>query len=166
MTSRDQTALLRPPPTLIHLGCGGQLLNVTFSFLSAMCIRWPGFVLIRVSCCCVIDEMSLGYVCCARLIRSLIIVCSASIHLLLLEFDISELRPPVIHWSLEYQGVELHNLHGLSCRSNAEWPSLHCVWYRNAEWVQRCSQLLVANLSRVFLSFPWRWCLWGCESNL
>ena len=28
----------------IVLRCGGQLLNVTFSFLSARCIRWPGFV--------------------------------------------------------------------------------------------------------------------------
>ena len=117
---RYQTALLRPPPTFIHLGCGGQLLNVTFSFLSAMCIRWPGFVLIIVSCYCVIDEMSLGYVCCARLIRTLISVGSASIHLLLLEFDISELRPPVIHWSLKYQGVERPNLQGLSCRLRFE----------------------------------------------
>ena len=28
----------------IVLRCGGQLLNVPFSFLSARCIRWPGFV--------------------------------------------------------------------------------------------------------------------------
>ena len=33
----------------IVLWCGGQLLNVTFSFLSARCIRWPGFVSIRIS---------------------------------------------------------------------------------------------------------------------
>ena len=29
-----------------------------------------------------------------------------------------------------------------------------------------CSQPLVASLSCVFFSFPWGWCLWGCESNL
>ena len=44
----------------IVLVCGGELLNVTFSFLSVTCIRWPGFVLIRVSRC-VIDLMLLGW---------------------------------------------------------------------------------------------------------
>ena len=48
-------------PTLsIVLRCGGQLLNVTFSFSSARCIRWPGFVLIRVSWLFVIDVVLLG----------------------------------------------------------------------------------------------------------
>ena len=50
----------------------GQLLNVIFSFLSARCIRWPGFVPIRVSCRCVIDVVYLGLICCTRLIRTLI----------------------------------------------------------------------------------------------
>ena len=31
------------------------------------------------------------------------------------EFDIPELWPPLIHWILKYQGVELPNLLGLSC---------------------------------------------------
>ena len=31
----------------------GQLLNVTFSFLSARCIQWSGFVLMRASCHCI-----------------------------------------------------------------------------------------------------------------
>ena len=56
-------------------------------------IRWPGFVLIRVSCHFVNDVKLLGWVCCKRLIRTLITVCSASFHLLLLEFDIPELQP-------------------------------------------------------------------------
>ena len=72
----------------VALRCGSQLLVVTFSFLSARCIRWPGFVPIRVSCRCVIDVVWLGLVCCKRLIRTLITVCSASVHLLLLEIDI------------------------------------------------------------------------------
>ena len=67
--------------------CGGQLLNVTFSFLSARCIRWPGFVPIKVSCRYVIDVVWLGLVCCTRLIRTVITVCSASFHLLQLEYD-------------------------------------------------------------------------------
>ena len=37
----------------------GQLLNVTFSFLSARCIRWPGFVLMRISWR-IIDVLLLG----------------------------------------------------------------------------------------------------------
>ena len=63
----------------IVLLCGAQLLNVTFSFLSARCIQLSGFVLIRVSCRCVIDEMLLDRVCFTRLIRTLITVCSASL---------------------------------------------------------------------------------------
>ena len=52
--------------------------------------------------------------------RTLITVCSASVHLLLLEFDILELRPQLIHWSLRHQGVERSNLKGVSCRPRFE----------------------------------------------
>ena len=83
-------------PLNIVVRCGGQLLNVIFSFLSARCIRSPGFVMIRVSCRCVIDVMLLSWVCCTRFIRTLITVCLASFHLLL-EFDILELLPQLIH---------------------------------------------------------------------
>ena len=63
-------------PTLqFFFNSSPQLLNVTFSFLSARYIRWPDFVLIRVSCRCVIDVMLLGWVCCARLIWTLITHC-------------------------------------------------------------------------------------------
>ena len=51
----------------------GQLLNVIFSFSSARCIRWWGFVLFRLSCRCVIDVMMLQCVCCTRLICSLFV---------------------------------------------------------------------------------------------
>ena len=77
----------------IVLRCGGQLLNVIFSFLSDRCIQWLGFALIKVSGRCVIDVMLLGLVCRTRLMRTLITIYSASFHLLLLEFDILELRP-------------------------------------------------------------------------
>ena len=65
------------------------------------------------------------------------------IHLLLLEFDIPELWLQLIHLSLKYQGVERPNLQGVSCRRRFEcgmtrWPSLHCLWYQNSEWVQAC----------------------------
>ena len=83
--------------------------------MSARCIWWPGFVSIRVYCC-VIDVMWLGLVCCTRLIRTVLTVCSASFHLLLLEVDIHELRPQHIHRSLKHQGVERPNLLGISCR--------------------------------------------------
>ena len=46
----------------IVLPRGGQLLNVTFRFLTARCIRWPGLVQIRVSSRCVIDVVRLGLV--------------------------------------------------------------------------------------------------------
>ena len=60
--------------------------------------------------------MWLCLVCCTRLIRTQITVCSASFHLFLPEFDTLELRPQLIHWSLKYQGVERPDLLGLSCR--------------------------------------------------
>ena len=93
----------------------GSAADVTFSFLSARCIRWPGFVLIKVSCRCVINVMLLDWVCCTRLIITLITVWSSSFYLLLLEYNIVELRPQLIHWSLMYQGVERPNLLCLSC---------------------------------------------------
>ena len=68
------------------------------------------------SCRCVVNVVWLGLVCCTRLIWTLITVCSASSHLLLLEFDIPELRPQLMHWSLKYHGVERPNLLSLSCR--------------------------------------------------
>ena len=152
----------------IVLQCEGQLLNVTFSFLSSRCIWRPGCVTIRVSCRCVIDFVWRGLLCCTILIRTLLNVCSASFHLLLLKFDILQLRPLHIHWSLKYQGVERPNLQGFPAGSGSivEWPSLQCDWFRNAGWVLRYSQLLVSSLSCVFASFPWRRCLFGCESKL
>ena len=93
----------------------GQLLNVTFR-----CIRWPGFVPIRVSCRCIIDVVWLGLVCSTILIRTLITVCSASFYLLLLEFDILELQQQFIHRSLKYQGVERPYFLGLSCQLRFE----------------------------------------------
>ena len=104
----------------IVLRYGDRLPNVTFSFLSARCFRWPGFVAIRVSCNCVIDVVWLGLVCWTKLIQTLITICSASLHLILLEFDIPELRLQLIHWSLEYLGVERPNLQDLSCRLRFE----------------------------------------------
>ena len=68
----------------IVLRCGGLLLNVIFSFSCVRCIRWPGFSLNRVSCRYVIDVMLLHCVCCTRLIRTRIIVCSVIFHMLLL----------------------------------------------------------------------------------
>ena len=104
----------------IVLRCGGQLLNITFSFLSAKCIQWPGFFPIRVSCRCAIDVVWLDLVWCTTLIRTLITVCSASFHLFLLDFDIPKMRSQLIHWSMNYQGVERPNLLGFSCRLRFE----------------------------------------------
>ena len=96
-------------------------LNLICSCSSARCIRWPGFALIRLSFRCVVVVMLLHCLCCTRLIRTKIIVCSESFHLLLSEFDITERRPQLIHSSLKYQGVERPNLQGVCCR-----PRLVC----------------------------------------
>ena len=86
----------------------GSAAECHLRFLCARCIRWPGFVLIRVSCRCSIDVMFLGRVCCTR--RTLITFCPASFHQLLLEFDRLKLRLQLIHWSLKCQGLEHQNL--------------------------------------------------------
>ena len=44
------------------------------------------------------------------------IACSASFDLLLLHFDIPELRLQLIHWILKYQDVEFLNLQDVSCQ--------------------------------------------------
>ena len=80
-------AFVLPFPSSVNR-CEGLLLNVIFSFSNATCIRWQGLALMRVSCHCVIDVMLLDCVCCTRSIRTRIIVCSVSFHLLLPEFDI------------------------------------------------------------------------------
>ena len=70
---------------IIVLHCGGQLLNITFSFSSSRRFQWTCYVLIRISCYRVIDVMLLGYVCCTKLIQTRITVCSVSFLLLLPE---------------------------------------------------------------------------------
>ena len=62
----------------IVLRCGDQLLNVIFSILSARCIEWPDFDMIRVFCRCVINVVLPDLVCCTKLMRNLITVCSAA----------------------------------------------------------------------------------------
>ena len=84
----------------IVLRCGGLLRHVIFSFSRARCIRWPGFAIIRLSCRFVIDVMLLHSVCCTRLMRTRIVVCSVRSHLLLSEFDMAVLRLQLIHSSL------------------------------------------------------------------
>ena len=107
--------------------------------------------------CCIIDVVWLGLVCCTRLIRTLITVCSTSFYLLLLEFDILELRLQLIRWSLKYQGVEsLINLLGLYCRLRFEcgmtFPTL-CLTPEH--WIgSRCMQFTVGCFPELcFLQF-------------
>ena len=79
----------------------------------------PGCVLIGV-CRCVIGVMLMGYECCAKFIRTQVTVCLTNFRLLVPEFNISELRLQLIHWSLRCQGVVCPNLRGVSCRSRFE----------------------------------------------
>ena len=109
-----------------------------------------------------------GFVCCTRLIRTLIIVCSSSCHLHLLEFNIPELRPPFIHCSLKYQGVERPNLLGLSCRLRFDcgmtFPTLCLTPER---WMGSRVQSTVGCFPELcFLQFSVRQVLCGCKSNL
>ena len=60
--------------------------------------------------------MVVGWVCCSRLIRTRITICSGSFLLPLPELDIPELHHQLTYWSLKYQGVERLNLQAVSCR--------------------------------------------------
>ena len=62
--------------------------------------------------------------------------------------------------SIKVQNVPICKMFPAGPGSNVEWPSLHCVWHRNAGWVQGRSQPMVASLSCVFFSIPFRRCLW------
>ena len=107
--------------------CGGHLLNITFSFLCARCILWPGFIPIRVSCHCVTDVMLLGYESCTWLIRTWITVCSMSFHLLLPEFAIRSScgrSPSNGVWGINVQKVPICKVFSACPCSNVEW---HCL---------------------------------------
>ena len=140
----------------IVLHCGGQLLNLAFSFLSSRCIRWPGFVPISF-----LSLFHRGRVAGLSMLHK---VYSNSNHCLFCELPSLplefELRPQLIHWTSKYQGLERPNLQGVSCRPRFEcgmtFPTL-CL-------ILEC--WMVASLSCGFFSFPWRRCLCGCESNL
>ena len=62
-------------------------------------------------------------------------------YVLVLEFDILEQRPQLIHWTSKYQGVESPNLQGVSCQPRFEcgltFPTLCLIpepWM--GSWVQ------------------------------
>ena len=150
----------------IVLRCVGLLLNVIFSFSSSRCVRWRGFALIRVSCRCVIDVMLLHCVCCKRLIRAWIIVCSVSFHLLLSELGILSCGCSS-SVSLEYQG---RTSQLARCFSPAQTRVCNDLLYTVFDTVTFDGFRRAVNRWLppwvVFFCFPWRRCLWGCESNL
>ena len=99
----------------------GLLPNVIFSLSSARCFRWTDFAPIRLFRSCVIDVMLLHCAYCARLIRTLIFVCSVSYHLLLSWVRHTQATAAAHPLEFEDPGVERPNLQGVSCR-----PRLVC----------------------------------------
>ena len=71
--------------------------------------------LIRVYCCCVIDVVLLGLVCCTRLIANCNHCLFSELQFASIRVRHLELRPQLIHWSLKYQGVEWSNLQVVFC---------------------------------------------------
>ena len=153
----------------IVLRCGGLLLNATFSFSSAWCIRWPGFFLIRVSCCWVIDVMLLGYVCCTRLIRIRTTVCSASF---LSAFTrVRHARAAAAAHPLEFEVSRYRTFkfaRGFLPAQVLMWNDLPYTVFDTMQWMGLIVQATVGWFQELcfFFSFPWRRCLWDCESNL
>ena len=73
------------------------------------------------SCRCVIDVMLLDCVCCTRLIKTRITVCSVRFLLHLPEFDIPLRWRQLNHYSLKYQDEERSNLQDDSCQHRLEY---------------------------------------------
>ena len=94
---RRYSAFVFPILEYTNLRCGGLLLNGIFSYSSAGCIRRSGFSLIRFSLSLCHRRHVTALCMLHRLIRTRIIVCSVSFHLLLSEFDIPELRLQLVH---------------------------------------------------------------------
>ena len=95
------------------LRCGGQLQNVTFSFLNARCIRWPAL--------CRSEFLSLCHLRHVAWLNRFYKVNSNSNHCLFSELPSASTRvrhtraaAAASRWSLKYQGVERPNLLGLS----------------------------------------------------
>ena len=59
-----------------------------------------------------------------RLIRTRITVCSVSFHMILPKFNILEIRPLHVLWSLKNQGVEWTKLKRVSCQKVRMWNDL------------------------------------------
>ena len=152
----------------IVLRCGGPLLNAIFCFSSAMCIRWPGFALIRLSCRCVIDVMFLHCVCCKRIIWTRIMVCSVSFHLLLSEFDIPRAAAAAHPLEFEVSWCKTSQF------ARRFLPVLTRVW-NDLPYTVFDTGSLDGFKGAVnhwllpwvcFSVFTWRRCLWGRVSNL
>ena len=124
----------------------------------------------RVSCRCVIDVMLLGYVCCTGLIESNSNHCFFTV-LPSASTRVSHTLVAAVSHPLEFQnqGAKRPNLQSVSCMScryecGMTVPTLCLTLERWMGFRQAgCSQSLVASMSCVFFSFPWRRCLWGCD---
>ena len=141
----------------------GQLLTVTFSFMSARCIQWPGFALIRVSCHCVIDVVLLDCVCCTRFILTRIIVCSVRCLLLLPEFGIvcsSSIRV----WTVKVSNVPTCRCFLLAGPSSHMWNDLLYTLF-DIGTVNGFKGAVNRWLLPWFF-FSWLKCLWGFERNV
>ena len=156
-----------------------------FFQLSVRCTQWPGFALIRFSCRCDIGVMLLHCVCCTRLIRTWMIVCSVSFHVL---FQAHAFELPCVSFHVLYSLFS--SFHVL--RLHPFVIEFEVCMSRKSQFA-RCflsAQTRVGNdlpytvfdsetldgfksaVNRWLLSwvcfsvFPWRRCLWGCVSNL
>ena len=153
----------------IVLRCGGLLLNLIFSFSSARCFRWPGYMLISVSFRFVIDVMLLHRECCTRLIRTIIIVQWAYI-CFCLSSTYPNYGPAATAHPLEFEVSRCRT----SQFARSFLPALTRVWNHLPYAVFDSGTLdgFKGAVNRwflprvVFFSFPWRWCLWGCDINL
>ena len=163
----DTSVLLRcyfefgsPNPRVLFSGIGVSCWMSPSAWANSVARLCP----VRVTCRCVIDVVFLGLVWCTMFIRILITICAASCHLLLLEFDIPELRPQNILCSLKYQGLERSNLQGLSCRLRFDcgmtFPTQCLIPQR---WM---GSSVLSFPELCFLQFSVAQVLVGCESNL
>ena len=96
-------------------------------------------------------------------------ICLVSFHLLLSKFNISELRPQLIHWSSIVSRGGTSQF--VSCFLPAQvrmWNDLPYTVFDTVMFDgfnEAVNRWLLPKVA-VFFSFPWHRCLWGCESSL
>ena len=150
---------------------GAQLMNATFSFSSARCIRRPDVALIKISYHCVIDVVLTAVPCLLYKVKSNSNRCLFS-ELPSASTRVRHIRVAAAAHPLEFKVSTYGTSQFARCllpgqvrmRNDLPYTVFHTGTLIGCKGtVNRC---MATSQSCVLFIFSWRRCLWGCESNL